>query len=138
MANEISLDFLAKKAVMSASRSSGVGGQNVNRRATKVQLHLKVADLPLNDDEKKKIRRKLNRHINENDELFAVCEEERTQLLNRRKAVEHLKALIDSALAVLPRRIPVQPSYSANIKRVEEKKMNGQLKQNRRQLEAEG
>ncbi len=135
MTNEISLDFLAKKATMLASRSSGVGGQNVNRRSTKVQLHLKVADLPLAEDEKKRLRRKLNRHINENDELFVVCEEERTQLLNRRKAVEHLKALIDSALAVTPRRIPVQPSRSANVQRVEEKKMKGQLKQSRRRLE---
>ncbi|MDP2705591.1 MAG: peptide chain release factor-like protein [bacterium] len=135
MKSDITLDFLAKKATMQASRSSGVGGQNVNRRSTKVQLHLKVEDLPLTEDEKKKIRRKLNRHINENDELFAVCEEERTQLLNRRKAEEHLKTLIDSALVILSPRIPVQPSYSANIKRVEGKKIKSQRKQNRRRLE---
>lgn len=135
MKSEITLDFLAKKATMLASRSSGVGGQNVNRRSTKVQLHLKVEDLPLSDDEKRKIRRKLDRHINENDELFVVCEEERTQLLNRKKAAEHLKTLIDLALVVLPRRIPVQSSYSANVKRVEGKKMKGQLKQSRRRLE---
>ena len=96
-----------------AARSSGPGGQKANRRSTKVQLWVKIGDLALNPSEKKRLRKKLERHINHLDELWVENEEERSQKLNRDKAFEKLNELVNEALKVPKRRIPTSPRRGA-------------------------
>lgn len=99
----------------SAARSSGPGGQRVNRRATKVHVFARVDDLPLSSEEKNRIRLKLAGRINEDGELEVSCEEERSQAANHAKALLRMNELIGEAIAVLPPRIPTEPPRGAEI-----------------------
>lgn len=115
-----------------AARSSGPGGQRLNKRATKVHMWVKVADLPISDDEKRMVRERLDRHINHQDELWVECQEERFQELNREKALEHLNAMVEEAIATPLERIPTEPRVAAEEARIAEKKAHSQKKKKRR------
>lgn len=115
-----------------AVRASGPGGQRANRRSTKVQIWVKVSDLPLGGEQKKLIRERLAHHINHNDELEVVNEEERSQELNRDKALERMNQMIEEALRVPPPRILSKPPRSAENFRIKEKKITSEKKRSRR------
>ncbi len=115
-----------------AVRSSGPGGQKASRRSTKVQLWVKIGDLPLTEAEKRRVRRKLERHINHLDELWVENEEERSQELNRKKALQKINDLIEEALKVPPLRIPTEPRRLAKEARIRAKKIKSEKKKSRR------
>lgn len=115
-----------------AVRSSGPGGQRANRRSTKVQLWVKVSDLPLTLIEKKRLRKKLEKHINHLDELWVENEEERSQELNRDRAFRKINELIEEALKVPKRRIPTEPRRSVREARIRAKKLKSEKKKRRR------
>ena len=115
-----------------AARSSGPGGQRVNCRSTKVQLWVKISDLPLTLLEKKRLRKKLEKHINRLDELWVENEEERSQELNREKALRRINELIEEALKVPKERIPTSPRRSAKDARIRTKKIKSEKKKSRR------
>lgn len=121
-----------KDVKFKAVRSSGPGGQRANRRSTKVQLWIKIGDLPLSEQQKKKIRRKLASHLNHKDELWIYDQEERSRELNKNKALFRLNEIINEALKEPPRRIPTQPPRSAEEKRIKAKKIRSFKKQSRR------
>lgn len=120
-----------KDITFKAVRAGGPGGQNVNRRATKVQARVKINNLPLDEAGKKRVRRKLKNRINYKDELIVEAEEERSQKRNRKIAFERMSELIKSALKVQRRRIPTKPSRAAKEKRLQEKKIIGRRKKER-------
>ncbi len=122
--------FLTKKDVtFKSARSSGPGGSNINRRATKAQVWVSVEKLPLTDEQKKLLRKKLPRHrLNHNDEVEAWCEEERSQEQNRVRAIEHLNVLINSVLKVKTPRISTAIPRSVKRARREQKKIHGRKK----------
>lgn len=122
-----------KDVTFQAVRSSGPGGQNANRRSTKVHMWVTIGDLPLADLEKRRIRTKLAHHINHEDKLEVTCEEERSQELNRDKALEHMNALLEKALYVQPERIPTEPPRNLEDERISEKKHVSDKKQSRRE-----
>ena len=115
-----------------AVRSSGPGGQRANRRSTKVQIWVKIGNLPLSDIQKKRLRRKLAKHINHLDELWVENEEERTQKLNKNRALEHINKIVGDALKVPQRRIPTTPPRSAEEVRIRAKKIRSEKKKGRR------
>jgi ribosome-associated protein len=121
-------DIIKFKAV----RSSGPGGQRVNRRSTKVQLWVKISDLPLSERDKKKIRQSLAHHINHKDELWVYDQEERSQELNKDKALARLNQMIVEALKEPPPRLPAEPRRSTKEVRIKEKKIKSQKKRLRR------
>lgn len=115
------------------TRAHGPGGQRINHRSTKVQLWVRVCDLPIDETQKKRLRKKLSpHHLNHRDEIWVECEEERSQELNRHKAIEHLNNLIADALYVKPKRIPTEPPRKAKDARIHEKKIISEKKQSRR------
>ncbi len=118
-----------------AVRASGPGGQRTNRRSTKVQLWVEIGKLPLTLPEKKRIREKLKNYVNRKDEIEITSEEERSQELNRDKALEKLNALLKNALRVRKPRIPTAPPRNLEDKRIHGKKIIGEKKQSRRKLE---
>jgi ribosome-associated protein len=89
-----------------ATRSSGPGGMNVERRSTRVQIWVKVADLPISDDEKKILRQKLAHKMNHDDEIEVTNQEEPSQELNREKAIALMNEFIAEALKKPAPRFP--------------------------------
>lgn len=117
-----------------AVRSSGPGGQKANRRSTKVQLWIKIGNLPISEPEKKRVRKKLEKHINHLDELWVENEEERSQDLNRDKALRKINELLREALEVPKTRIPTEPRRGAKEARIRGKKIKSEKKRRRRWL----
>ena len=117
----------------SFARSSGAGGQNVNKTSTKVILHWSVGNSHvLTAEEKARVRAKLANRINNNDELVLMSEEERSQLQNRASAVSRLQALVSQALRASKKRRPTRPTRGSKLRRLESKKMHSQVKAGRK------
>jgi ribosome-associated protein len=119
--------------IFSASRSSGPGGQNVNKVSSRVEVRFCVVDSPfLNDIEKAKILSRLTGRINASGELFVTSQSERTQLMNRRKAEEKLFKLLSTALTDKPVRRATRPTIASKAVRLGDKKKRSDIKKLRR------
>jgi len=119
--------------VFSASRSSGPGGQNVNKVNTKVELRFSViSTLILNEREKELIFRKLKKKINKEGEFILVSQEGRTQTENKMLVSEKFYELIAKALTIPVKRIPTKPSFTSRLKRLDEKKIRSNVKRLRK------
>jgi len=120
----------------SASRSSGAGGQNVNKVNTRVLLRFNVIKSTiLNDYQKTLICNKLKNRMNKDDELIVACEETRSQLRNKEIALNILLQLVNNALKPTKKRKPTKPSFSSKLKRLQNKKLRGNKKINRKKPE---
>ena len=121
---------------VSYARSSGPGGQNVNKVATKVILRLALRDTApwLPDDVSARLREQQRWRITKADELVLQCDEERTQRQNQKLAFERLQGLIDQAAFVPKEHVKRQDTdVPQNIKqrRLNDKKHRGAKKQTR-------
>ncbi|MDD2757819.1 MAG: alternative ribosome rescue aminoacyl-tRNA hydrolase ArfB [Patescibacteria group bacterium] len=115
------------------SRSSGKGGQNVNKTSTKATVHWSVGrSRVLTAEEKARVRAKLASRINLYDEMVVVSEEERSQPQNRERAVARLQALVARALVVPKKRRPTRPTRASKERRLETKIRRGRVKRARR------
>ena len=132
----IKLQELDKELKFKASRSSGPGGQNVNKVNTKVELRFLIQESSiLTDLEKEMILQKLIRRINSVGELLVVSESERTQLKNKEKVIEKFHALIKQALHTRKKRKKRKPSQASIKKRLEGKRRHALKKSNRKKPE---
>ena len=115
-----------------ASRSSGPGGQNVNKLSTKVTVLFKISDSQyLSDSQKRLIAKKLVPRISSDGVIAVSSQKSRSQLDNRNDAIERLNQILTSALKVQKRRIKTTPSRGSVRKRLEAKKRRGALKSQR-------
>jgi len=115
------------------ARSSGPGGQNVNKVNTKVTLHWSVDSSPsLSEDMRERFRAKYGQRINKHGELVIYSERYRNQGRNVSDCLTKLREmLLDVALAPKKRK-PTRPSRGAKERRLREKKARAQTKQLRR------
>jgi len=114
------------------SRSSGPGGQNVNKVNTKVEARICFSSVTgLSIAEVNRAREILASRTNSNDELIVVCTEERSQANNRERALNRLEALIIAAARLPKRRVKTKPSRSSVEKRIQGKKILSKIKSHR-------
>lgn len=122
----------------SASRSSGAGGQNVNKVNTKVELRFLInSSQLLTDDEKTIIIQKLHSKLSGDNELIIVSQTERSQLKNKEKTVEKFYALLNKALTPRKKRKPTKPTASSKLKRLDTKRVNSDKKTTRKKITPE-
>tara|TARA_Y100000766_G_scaffold203417_1_gene175373 strand:+ start:112 stop:549 length:438 start_codon:yes stop_codon:yes gene_type:complete len=114
------------------SRSSGPGGQNVNKIESRVEIIFNLEDSKvLNDYQKLILKKNLKNKLVENRLILAV-QEHRNQLLNRKLALMKFSAIIKNALnKSFKFRKSTKPTKASQNKRVEFKKKRGELKKNR-------
>jgi ribosome-associated protein len=116
----------------SAVRSSGAGGQNVNKVATAIHLRFDSSTSPsLPDYVRDRLLSLDDRRITSSGLIVIKAQEHRTQERNRRAACERLRELILIVLAEKKPRKPTQPSKRSLQKRVDGKRRRGGLKQSR-------
>lgn len=126
-------DQLIKELEFKATRSSGKGGQNVNKVSTKVELRFDVSNsLLLSDNEIVRISEKLKNRISLEGILILSSDSERTQLGNKRKVFELFLSLIEKALHKPKKRIKTKPTKASKERRLKEKKIKSDRKQSRR------
>jgi ribosome-associated protein len=119
----------------SASRSSGPGGQNVNKVNTKVELRFHIASSSLlSDEEKTLVLKKLAKKINLEGELIVVSQTERSQLKNKKKVIERFYSLLTRALTHRKTRKPTKPSRESKEERLETKRKLAEKKERRKSL----
>jgi len=125
-------DF-SRELQFKTSRSSGAGGQNVNKVETSVTVLWNVSGSAFfNDAQKALISDKLRNRINAEGILFLTVSESRTQLMNKNKAIEKIIELVDKALVIPKKRWATKPSKSQKQKRLDTKKKLSDKKENRR------
>jgi len=114
------------------SRSSGPGGQNVNKIESRVEIIFDLEDSKvLNDYQKEILKRNLKNKLVNNSLRLAV-QEHRNQLLNRQLALMKFSSIIKNALnKPFKLRQSTQPTKASQKKRVEVKKKRGELKKSR-------
>lgn len=116
----------------SASRSSGPGGQHVNKVSSRVELRFDIrASGLLSPDEKELILVTLAKRINNNGELLLVCQTERSQYENKEKVTERFFRLLVKSLTPQKKRTPTRPTRASRIKRVESKRKHAEKKKRR-------
>jgi ribosome-associated protein len=129
--NSIAIDEAELKE--SFVRSSGPGGQNVNKLSTAVQLRFDVRRSPsLPHDVRPRLERLAGRRLTKDGVLVIVAQRHRTQERNRQDALDRLIELIrQAAVRPIPRR-PTKPTKAARQRRLESKKRRGGIKSLRR------
>jgi ribosome-associated protein len=127
-------DF-SMEIIFSASRSSGPGGQNVNKVNSKIELRFPVSKSELlNSDEKEIILRKLKNKINSEGELLIVVQTDRSQLKNKEEALSKFYQIISKALQPSKPRKATRPTFASVQTRLETKKLLSEKKEQRRKL----
>ena len=121
---EVKLEFM---------RSSGPGGQNVNKVATAVKLRFDAVNSPsLPDDVRSRLIRLSGRRINEDGLLIIDARRFRTQERNRKDAIVRLVELIRKAAEKPKTRIKTRPTLASKRRRLQAKRRHGEIKRMRR------
>lgn len=125
-------ESIVRNARLTFARSSGNGGQNVNKVNTKVHLVLPVDQVGgISEDERTRILIKLASIINANNCLFLDVDDERTQELNRKIAYARIENRIVTALAVPKKRKKTRPTRASKERKLKLKKIRSEIKKSR-------
>ena len=119
----------------SVSRSSGPGGQHVNKVSTRVTLSFDVpASQNLTNDQKEWLQKQLASRLTKEGVLHIHSQDSRSQIANKRAAVERFVKILREALVKPKKRRRRRVSLAAHYERLHTKKHRGELKKNRQKI----
>ncbi len=114
-------------------RSSGPGGQKVNKTSSKAQLRWNVdRSQAFTEEQKAAIRAAAGNRLNGEDEIVIAADTERSQFQNRDSVIERLQELAADALAPKKERRETKVSRAQKRQRLEEKRLNAKRKNERK------
>ena len=115
------------------SRSSGPGGQHVNKTSSRVSVFFDLKNSTgLSEEEKRQLQTKLESKLTNEGLLVLHCETSRSQHKNKELVVEKLKATLKKALRREKRRVPTKRTKASVFKRLESKKKQASKKESRK------
>jgi ribosome-associated protein len=132
MNKEVIISELTYKAV----RSSGAGGQNVNKVSSKVVLSFVLENSAgFTEEEKEIVNKKIGKKLTQEGVLILTCEEDRSQLKNKEIVTKKLFDLLEKSLIKPKPRKPTKVPKGAIEKRIKQKKSNSEIKNGRKRPE---
>lgn len=133
---KLSIQDIIPELIFTTSRSSGAGGQHVNKTETKVTIRWNINSTELlTSAEKERVEKKLINRINNNGEIILNEESSRSQARNKKLLVDRLIHLINQSLTISKARKKTKPTKEAREKRLKEKKSRSEIKASRKKLD---
>lgn len=115
------------------SRSSGPGGQHVNKTESKAEVRWNIAQTQaLTEDQKAKVLAHFQSLLKKGEFIIVTSEEYRSRVQNKEICISKLRKMIEKALFIPKKRIKTKPSKAAKTKRIESKKHRGEIKETRK------
>lgn len=126
-------DCLVRELSYRTSRSSGPGGQHVNKTESRVELLWSPQKSRcLSEAQKNLIHERLHFRISDEGVLIMGCEKHRSQHQNREEVTDRFLHLIQVSIVPVKKRRPTKPTRSSIEKRISSKKIRGEVKRSRR------
>lgn len=126
-------EALLNEVNFKAIRSSGSGGQHVNKVSSKIELTLNLANsLLFSENQKNRLLKKLQNRLTKEGMLILQCDESRSQHKNKEIIIKRLFSVIDAALMVPKKRIPTKIPKSVIKKRLKSKRNLSEKKAHRK------
>jgi ribosome-associated protein len=131
----VNYELLEHEVDFSTSRSSGPGGQNVNKVNSKVTLKFDLKrSQALTEEEKDLLLHRLSAKLTTDGVLLISSQEKRSQLDNKESAIAKFEEILRKAFAKRKKRKPTKPSKASKEKRIKSKKVNSEKKKFRQKL----
>ncbi|WP_299259645.1 alternative ribosome rescue aminoacyl-tRNA hydrolase ArfB [uncultured Aquimarina sp.] len=129
----MNISVIINELKFKATRSSGAGGQHVNKVSSKIELSFSIIDSKgVTDEEKLRITNKLKSRITKSGELILQCGDTRSQHRNKELVISRFLEIIKASLYIPKLRKASRPSKSSIRKRLENKKRHASKKSNRK------
>ncbi|WMI69293.1 alternative ribosome rescue aminoacyl-tRNA hydrolase ArfB [Mangrovimonas sp. YM274] len=126
---DINQEALISELTFKAVRSSGSGGQHVNKVATKVELFFDVmASKVLEEDEKQRVLEALSNRVNKGQVLLLYSDDSRSQFKNKNLVIQKFLNLIEEALEAQKERVPTKIPKGVKKKRLQDKRKQSEKK----------
>lgn len=126
-------ELLLTELTFKATRSSGPGGQHVNKTSTRIELYWSLETSQVfSENQKVRLREKLHNRLTKEQILILASGRTRSQLKNKEHVIKRFFELLEEALIPPKKRKKSKPSYTSKVKRLASKKQHSEKKANRK------